>query len=198
MTEISSIIERLSEVSAAISAAVEQQSATTREIAQNVQQVSTAISGTARTMSNVVAAAESAGNVSRDVETGAGAIGNASETLRREVDQFLTAIRSDTGERRTYERIPGNGAVATLRAAGKTCEAPVQDVSRGGALLSCGWTLTPGTSIEVELPGAEGRVTGRVARSGDQQVAVVFSADPSAVSRIDRALAAIQTRRKAA
>ncbi len=198
MTEISSIIERLSEVSAAISAAVEQQSATTREIAQNVQRVSTATSGTARAMSNVVAAAESAGNVSRDVETGAGAIGNESETLRREVDQFLTAIRSDTGERRSYERIPGNGAVAMLRAAGKIYEAPVQDVSRGGALLSCGWTLTPGTSVEVELPGAEGRVAGRVARSGDQQVAVVFSAEPSAVSRIDRALETIRTRRKAA
>jgi len=198
MTEISSIIARLSEVSAAISAAVEQQSATTREIAQNVQQVSSATSGTAKAMSNVVAAAESAGNVSRDVETGAGAIGSESETLRREVDQFLTAIRSDTGERRAYERIPGNGAIATLRAAGKTCEAPVQDVSVGGALLSCDWTLLPGASVEVELPGADGRVAARVARCANQQVAVVFSADSSAQSRIERALAAIQARRKAA
>jgi methyl-accepting chemotaxis protein len=198
MTEISSIIAKLSEVSAAISAAVEQQSATTREIAQNVQRVSAATSGTARAMSNVVAAAESAGNVSRDVETGAGAIGSESETLRREVDQFLTAIRSDTGERRTYERIPGNGAVATLHAAGKAREAPVQDISRGGALLSCAWTLAPGTSVEVELPGAEGRVAGRVARCENQQVVVVFSANPSALSSIDRALDAIRARRKAA
>jgi methyl-accepting chemotaxis protein len=198
MTEISSIIARLSEVSAAISAAVEQQSATTREIAQNVQQVSNATSGTAKAMSNVVAAAESAGNVSRDVETGAGAIGSESETLRREVDQFLTAIRSDTGERRTYERIPGNGAVARLRAAGKTCEAPVQDVSRGGALLTCDWTLMPGTAVEVELPGAEGRVAGRVARCTNQQVALVFSGDPSEQARIDGALEVIRATRKAA
>lgn len=198
MSEISSIIASLSEVSAAISAAVEQQSATTREIAQNVQQVSAATAGTARAMGHVVEAAQSAGTVSRDVEAGAGAIGTESATLQREVDQFLTAIRSDTGERRTFERIPGNGAVVTLRAAGKTCQATVRDISRGGVLLDCEWTLTPGTQVEVDLPGAAGRASGRVARSGSQQVAVVFSAEASALERIDRALDAIQPKRNAA
>ena len=198
MAEISSIIASLSEVSAAISAAVEQQSATTREIAQNVQQVSDATAGTARAMGNVVEAAESAGNVSRDVEAGAGAIGSESATLQREVDQFLTTIRSDTGNRRTYERIPGNGAVVTLRAAGKTCQATVNNVSRGGALLDCEWTLKPGSSVEVDLPGAAGRVPGRVARTVDRQVAVVFSSEASALERIDRAVDSIQAMRKAA
>ncbi|HTI80777.1 MAG TPA: methyl-accepting chemotaxis protein [Acetobacteraceae bacterium] len=198
MTEISSIISSLSEVSAAISAAVEQQSATTREIAQNVQRVSAATAGTARAMGNVVEAADSAGKVSRDVEASAGAIGTESKTLQQEVDQFLATIRGDTGERRTYERIPGNGAVVTLSAAGKTCQAAVKNVSRGGALLDCGWTLTPGTRVEVDMPGAAGRVSGRVSRCDSQQVAVVFSAEASALERIDRALDSIQAKPKAA
>ncbi|MEJ0014993.1 MAG: methyl-accepting chemotaxis protein [Acetobacteraceae bacterium] len=198
MTEISAIIGKLDEVSAAISAAVEEQSATTQEIAGNVQAVSSASGTAARAMMHVVEVAEGAASASREVMTGSSTIGREAETLRTEVDQFLAAVRDDTGERRGYERVAGNGATATLRAAGKTAQAPLRDISRGGALLDCDWTLAAGTSLEVELPGAGGGVSARVVRCGSGTVAVVFGSDPAALLRIDRAVETVTGRRKAA
>jgi methyl-accepting chemotaxis protein len=97
MAEIGAIIGKINEVSAAIAAAVEQQSATTREIAASVQEVSGATAATAQAMEHVVAVAEDAGAASRDVLTGATDIGQQTETLRTQVDQFLTTMRDEEG-----------------------------------------------------------------------------------------------------
>ena len=191
MTEIGTIIGRMDQVSAAISAAVEEQSVTTRQIAGSIQAVSSATATTAHAMMHVVEVAESAGNASRDVLAGSGQIGREAETLRGEVDQFLAAVRSDVGDRRRYERIPGNGAVATLRASGQTGRAVLFDVSRGGASLECDWSLTAGSPLEVELPGGGGGVAARAVRSEGGRLAVVFSSEPAAIARIDRAIDAI-------
>ncbi len=94
MNEIRGIIARLDQVSAAISAAVEEQSATTREIAGSIQAVSGATSTTANAMTQVVSAAEGAARVSREIEGGANNITTQSITLRTEVDNFLTAVRT--------------------------------------------------------------------------------------------------------
>ena len=120
MTEIGTIIGKIDEVSAAIAAAVEQQSATTREIASSVQAVSGATAASANAMEHVVGVADDAGASSRDVLAASSEIGREAETLRVEVDQFLTAVRDDgdSGERQRNERIEANGAVATLRAVG--------------------------------------------------------------------------------
>jgi hypothetical protein len=58
--------------------------------------------------------------------------------------------------------------------------------------------LSPGAQLEVDLPAAGGAVTGRVARSEANGLAVVFSSDPVGLARIDRALDAIDGRRAAA
>jgi methyl-accepting chemotaxis protein len=200
MTEIGSIIGKMDEVSAAIAAAVEQQSVTTREIAGSVQAVSGATAASAGAMEHVVGVADSAGDASRDVLAASGEIGREAETLRVEVDQFLTAVRddSDSAERRRYERIDGKGAVARLQAAGRTTEVGVRNISRGGALLDCDWSLAAGTPFEIELRGAGGSVTGRVVRCDKGGLAVVFNSDPATVARIDRVLDSLAPRRAAA
>ncbi|MFL5289087.1 MAG: methyl-accepting chemotaxis protein [Rhodopila sp.] len=137
MTEIGAIIGKLDEVSAAISAAVEEQSATTREIAGSIQAVSAATAGTASAMTQVVKVAQDASAASQEVMAESNGIGTQASTLRTEVDQFLTAVRDDTGERRKYERISGNGVVATARAAGRSAQVGVHDLSREGVLLTC-------------------------------------------------------------
>ena len=74
----------------------------------------------------------------------------------------------------------------------------LRDISRGGAALVCDWTLAPGTPIELELPQADGPVPARVVRCDGGALAVVFSSEPHALVRIDRALAALTQRRRAA
>jgi methyl-accepting chemotaxis protein len=97
MTEVGTIIGKMDEVAAAIAAAVEQQSATTREIAASVQAVAEATNDAAHAMEEVSGVAESASGVSREVLEAAADVGGQAETLRAEVDQFLGAVRDDSG-----------------------------------------------------------------------------------------------------
>ena len=198
MTEIGGIIGKMDEVAAAISAAVEQQSATTREIASSIQAVSGATAQTAQAMSHVVEVADSAGTASHEVQTGASEIGHQANTLRGKVDAFLTAVRSDSGERRREERLAGNGVTATLRVPGRdAARMTVRDLSRGGAAL-LGAAVPVGTQVEIELPDAGGMVRGRVSRAEGGVVAIEFAEDATIRSRVDRALQALGAMRAAA
>ena len=198
MSTISGIIGRIDEVSVAISAAVEQQSVTTREIASSVQAVSGATAETAHSMEHVVEVAEEAGRTSSDVLSGAVGIGVEAAKLRDEIDQFVEVIRSETGERRSYERLSGNGLLVTLYAAGHDAKVVLRDLSRGGAGLICEWSLTAGSAAEIEFPNLAGKVTGRVARSDGHTTVVVFAGDAANLARIDRVLATLGTERRAA
>jgi methyl-accepting chemotaxis protein len=201
MAEIGGIIGKINEVSAAIAAAVEQQNATTHEIAASVQAVSNATAGTAQAMEHVVLVADNAGTASRDVLSGAAQIGREAETLRTEVDQFLVAVRDDTAdERRRYERVATNGAMANVQTKGRSAaRMTLRNVSRGGASLASDWTMPTGTQVEIELPDAGGSVPARVVRCGGGELGVVFGSEPQALQRIDRFLAGVtpQARRAA-
>jgi methyl-accepting chemotaxis protein len=199
MTEISGFIGKMNEVTAAISAAVEEQSATTREIAASVQAVSHITASTARAMEHVVTVADGADAASRDVSQGAEGIGNEAETLRKEVDQFLAAVKDDSGERRRYERVQVHGAIATLRTRARDpMQAMIRDLSRGGAGFACDWTLPSGTQLDIDLPHADEPVPARVVRCNGGELAVVFGSDAAALARIDRTLDALAQVRRAA
>jgi methyl-accepting chemotaxis protein len=198
MGEISGIIGRIDEVSVAISAAVEEQSVTTREIASSVQAVTGATAQTAHSMEHVVEVAEAAGRTSSEVLSGAAGIGREAEKLRGEIDRFVEVIRSETGERRRYERVSGRDTLVTLRGSGREARVALRDLSRGGAALICEWTVAAGSEVEIELPNAAGMVTGRVARSDGHELAVVFAGDAANLARVDRALDALGAAREAA
>jgi methyl-accepting chemotaxis protein len=198
MAEIGTIIGQMDSVAAAISAAVEEQSATTREIAGSIQAVSGAITQTAQAMSHVVEVSDQAGSAARDVEAGATDIGREAETLRTRVDEFLEAVRSDSGERRRSERLAGNGVSATLRIPGREAmRVVVKDLSRNGVgLLS--QTIPLGTQVEIDLPEAGGAVPAQVVRCEDGITALAFREDAASGARIDRALQAMGSLRIAA
>jgi len=200
MADIGGIIARINEVSAGIAAAVEEQSATTREIAASVQAVAEATVGTAQAMQQVVTVSDNAGSISRDVLAGAADIGNEAKKLRTEVDQFLVAVRDETSdERRRYERVRTTGITAVVLAKGRSpARMDLRNVSRGGASLASDWTSPSGTALDVELPDAGGPVPARVVRSGNGELAVVFSSEPRALARIDQALAALTGTKRAA
>ena len=197
MTEITGVIGRIEEASVAISAAVEEQSVTTHEIASRVQAVSAATAQTAQAMEQVVVVGEGSSSTSREVLSSAEAIAQEADTLRSEVDDFLVAIRSDTGDRRQYERVSGNGARVSFKAQGRTTSVGLRDLSRGGASFECDWPLAPGTAMELGLPGGDGNLAGRVARTTGREISVVFNDDPANLARIDRALTSLASQRAA-
>jgi hypothetical protein len=97
-------------------------------------------------------------------------------------------VRDDTGERRKYERLAGNGASVTVRSGGKSAQVELLDMSRGGALLDCDWSLPVGSPMEIRLPGTSGVVKARVVRHDRGRIVAVFISDPAALAEIDRAI----------
>ena len=91
---ITKVIAQLSENAAAVASAVEEQNAATQEIARSVQEAS---SGTQEVASNIVGvqqAAEQTGAASAQVLGAAEELSKQSETLRGEVDRFVSGLRN--------------------------------------------------------------------------------------------------------
>jgi len=192
MGEISAIIGRIDAVSVAISAAVEQQNATTRDIAASVQAVAGATTQTARSMEHVVEVAARAGQTSGEVLAVAANIGRDADSLRAEVDQFVTVIRTEASERRRHERVPGEHTFVMLHALGRDARVPLRDLSRSGVSVVCDWTLPLGTAIGIDLPNTDGSTMGHVIRSDGHEIALVFQRDRETEARVDRAMAALE------
>ncbi|HEY0330687.1 MAG TPA: methyl-accepting chemotaxis protein [Rhodopseudomonas sp.] len=92
--EIGVTIGRMSEISSTIASAVEEQGAATQEISRNVQQ---AAQGTQQVSSNIVDVQHGAtetGSASAQVLSAAKSLSNDSNLLKREVGQFLEALRA--------------------------------------------------------------------------------------------------------
>ncbi|MCG2667521.1 chemotaxis protein [Bradyrhizobium sp. CCBAU 11434] len=92
--EISSTIERLSEISSAIAAAVEEQGAATQEIARNVQQAAQGTQQVSSNITDVQQGATETGTASSQVLSAAQMLSNDSSRLKTEVSKFLTNVRA--------------------------------------------------------------------------------------------------------
>ncbi|MCA1468630.1 CHASE3 domain-containing protein [Bradyrhizobium sp. IC3195] len=92
--EISSTIERLSEISSAIAAAVEEQGAATQEIARNVQQAAQGTQQVSSNITDVQRGATETGTASSQVLLAAQMLSNDSGRLKSEVSKFLTNVRA--------------------------------------------------------------------------------------------------------
>jgi methyl-accepting chemotaxis protein len=91
---IGETVEEINEIASSISAAVEEQGAATQEIARNVQQAS---AGTQKVAGNIAAVSKTAaetGGSAGEVLQAAGLLAEQSDSLRREVDQFISQVRS--------------------------------------------------------------------------------------------------------
>lgn len=92
--DISSTIEKLSEIAATIASAVEEQGAATQEISRNVQQ---AALGTQQVSSNIIDVQRGAGetgSASSQVLSAAQSLSGDSNRLKLEVGKFLNTVRS--------------------------------------------------------------------------------------------------------
>jgi methyl-accepting chemotaxis protein len=192
-------IGEVAAVATAIAAAVEQQAAATREISASVQNVTQATNIAAQAMEQVLTIAEQTDTASFSVLNAADEVGKTADTLRVEVNDFLDAMkRGDGDERRTFERMPGAGATASLTLQGlPAVQAVVKDISRGGVALVCSRTAPAGTEAKVALP-AGANVSGRVVRSESGLLTIAFRQDPDTAALVDRALQAIKSRPQAA
>jgi methyl-accepting chemotaxis protein len=92
--EISSTIERLSEISSTIAAAVEEQGAATQEISRNVQQAAQGTHQVSANITDVQRGATETGSASTQVLSAAKALSGDSSRLKVEVSKFLDSVRA--------------------------------------------------------------------------------------------------------
>ncbi len=87
-------VGQISEIATAIASAVEEQGAATQEITRNTEEAAKGTAEVTETIAGVNQTAGETGAAAAQVLTMAGELGKRAETLRREVDGFLTNIRS--------------------------------------------------------------------------------------------------------
>ncbi|WP_315798103.1 MULTISPECIES: HAMP domain-containing methyl-accepting chemotaxis protein [unclassified Bradyrhizobium] len=92
--EISSTIEKLSEISSTIAAAVEEQGAATQEISRNVQQAAHGTQQVSSNIADVERGAAETGSASAQVLSAAQALSGDSNRLKQEVASFLGSVRA--------------------------------------------------------------------------------------------------------
>jgi methyl-accepting chemotaxis protein len=92
--EIGDTISRMSEIASAIAAAIEEQGAATQEIARNVQQAANGTQQVSANIADVQHGASETGSASAQVLAAAKSLAGESGRLRREVGQFLSAVRA--------------------------------------------------------------------------------------------------------
>jgi methyl-accepting chemotaxis protein len=91
---IAETIARIDQITTMIASAVEQQGAATMEIARNVQQASDGTAGVTSSISSVRQAASDSGAASSHVLTASSELARNAETLRGQVDAFVTKVRT--------------------------------------------------------------------------------------------------------
>ncbi len=91
---IGGTIGEINEIATTIASAVEEQGAATQEIARNTQQAATGTQEVTSNITGVTQAAGEAGAASSQVLTSAGQLSEESEVLRKEVDSFISRIRT--------------------------------------------------------------------------------------------------------
>jgi methyl-accepting chemotaxis protein len=92
--EISSTINRVSQIATTIAAAVEEQDAATQEIARSVQQAARATSQVATNIGDVSKGASETGSASSHVLSSAQALSSEGNKLKLEVEKFLATVRA--------------------------------------------------------------------------------------------------------
>ena len=92
--EISSTIERFSEISSAIAAAIEEQGAATLEISRNVQQAAHGTHQVSSNITDVQRGATETGSASSQVLSAAQTLSYDSGRLKSEVSKFLNSVRA--------------------------------------------------------------------------------------------------------
>jgi methyl-accepting chemotaxis protein len=188
MHEIGAMIGRMDAVAGAIATSVEQQGETTRAISMRVQTVSDATALSAQSMGRVVEVARETGSASQKVLDGAGNIRQEATLLRDEVDRFLVLLRTDSGERRRFERFGVNGARARLLHGKNVIDVAITDLSEGGAALRCDRSIPAGSQVALEFGDAGAALPAQVVRSDGSAMAIEFPDDPAVQDRIKQVL----------
>ncbi|MBD8892099.1 methyl-accepting chemotaxis protein [Roseibium litorale] len=94
INDVAETIRKISEISTAVAGAVEEQASATHEISRNVQQASIGTAEVSTAIGSVTSAAQQSSEAANHVLSASADLSRQAETLKSEVDRFLSGIRA--------------------------------------------------------------------------------------------------------
>jgi methyl-accepting chemotaxis protein len=190
IAEVSRTIEAIDGNSGTIASAVTEQSASTSEISRNVQEASAKSTQASQNIGLVRETTDFTKVAASQLLAAASDLSMQAETLRGEVDQFLTSM-TNAGERRGFERRDHDTPV-TLKSVGQSIAGRMSDISDGGTSLRIEGNWSVGMQATVLIHGLE--LPGRIVAVNKGIVRVQFLFDQETHNKVmdlfDRKLAA--------
>jgi methyl-accepting chemotaxis protein len=180
---IEKAIGEVSEIAGSIAAAVQQQGAATSEIARSVGETASAANAMNARIDEVAAEADQTRERAEKVHRSATELNEAVSSLRRLV---VRVVRTSTEEvnRRRYPRVAVDQPCNVVLA-GRTHDARLLDLSRGGAAIAGVKDVPPNGEGVLVVPGAGGQIPFMIVRLSDDAMHVAFaSADHPAVDAL--------------
>ena len=193
-------IRQMEEMAAAIAAAVEQQGAGVRDIAGSIASVTRATESAVGAMGESVLSADDARTTSADVREAAAHVGHESDTLGKEVHEFLRNLSADRAYERQHERYYGHDLpVDACFQNGMCMSGGLIDISKGGLAFRVGARqsttgVTPGMQVAVTLPGVSAPVPMRMVRTVDGVIGLVARQEAGVAEQLTAAIAAVPQR----
>jgi methyl-accepting chemotaxis protein len=173
IAEVARTIEAINGNSGTIAAAVTQQSASTSEISRNVQEAAEKTNHASENIGLVRETTDFTKVAASQLLAAASDLSLQAETLRGEVDQFLSAM-TKAGERRGFER-RAHDVPVTLKVGHQTVAGRMNDISDGGTSLRIDGTWNVGMPAAVVIHGVE--IPGRIVEAGNGIVRMQFLFD---------------------
>ena len=174
---------RINQATSVISAAIGEQDAAFSGISNSACQASSAAEMAAQAIGDIGQAIRENREAAAAVLSTSGELTRTSDDLRREVEEFLKAVR-DAGERRQYERVTVDAEVRVTLADGRSYQVRMGDISLGGASLDGRLAGTVGTALEVLLPRSGEALSARIARLVGDVTSIQFRLDEATAARI--------------
>ena len=94
INDVAETIRKISEISTAVAGAVEEQASATHEISRNVQQASIGTAEVSTAIGSVTSAAQHSSEAANHVLSASADLSRQADTLKSEVDRFLSGIRA--------------------------------------------------------------------------------------------------------
>ncbi|SMH46747.1 methyl-accepting chemotaxis protein [Azospirillum agricola] len=181
VTGIARIISEVNTAAGAMADAVGQQGAATQDIAVNVTQAFTGTREVSSNIGNVSETATVTGAAAEQVLAAASDLSRQAETLRGEVENFLSAV-SHAGERRAFIRYVVELPIR-ISVAGQEIRCRTHDLSLGGAAIEQVLAIPDGTAVELSIDGGA-TVNARIAGAVDGRTRFQFRLDAATRARI--------------
>lgn len=168
VAEISRQISEVDDVSTAIAAAMEQQSAAMGEISRHVSETAVSAGHVSESVSIVLGEAGRTGESARSLNKSAVEVSRSISGLRETIVRVVRSASPDV-ERRAHPRYP---VQAKGELAQRKSSVHVEDISRGGAMLTNATGLSGGDRDVLRWSGAEASF--RVASASEGVAHVIF------------------------